>query len=119
MEIVQFDVPVPVVNDRCWPSGGGLVVVGVLVVVVVVVVVGTVSECDRDAPKESIWASIGASCVGVPRALREPLKDDAALVPHAGSAWPSDFAAFEKHFDMACAFLPIAVSCLPKQMSGP
>ena len=77
--VPQLAVPAVVVNDRCWPSGGGRVVVVVLVVVVVVLVVGTVSERDSATPKESICVSIGASCVGVPHALSAPLKDEAAF----------------------------------------
>ena len=113
-EIVQLDVPTAVVNERCWPSGGGEVVVVVLVVVVVVVVVGTVTARVSAMPKASISPSIGASCVGVPHALSEPLKDDAALSPQVLSTCTPDFAAFEKQLVNFCAFLPMAVSFFAK-----
>ncbi len=63
--------------------------------------------------------SIGASCVGVPHALRDELNDPPAFCTQAGSVEAPLFAADEKHLATAWSFLPIAVSSLPKQMSGP
>src|SRR5262249_49350685 len=117
--MLQLEVPGVVGNDRCWRSGGEVVVVVVLVVVVVVVVVGTVSARDSATPKVSIADSIGWSCVGVPHALSEPLKDAAAFWPHASSTCSPAFAALEKHFVKACIFFPTALSFLAKHSSGP
>src|SRR5262245_29179185 len=111
--------PGVVVNDRWVGSGGGCVVVVVLVVVVVVVVVGTVTSREKAFAKASIRDSTGASWVGVPHCLSDPLKELAAFWTQASSGAAPLSAAFDQHFATACAFLPIELIFLPKQMLGP